>query len=136
MSTVEMLSTSSPAEVKAWGTTRCIIHNSHYEQHLLEINRGGFCSVHFHQRKWQNLHIISGMLRIRTFNEAGRLQCSQLYRRGEFVVCPPGLRHQFFAPRDCVATEIYTPNTRFDTVDPADIVRLSEGGCDPEGRGR
>lgn len=123
-------------EVKPWGTTRPIIRTPYLEQHVLEIKRGGFCSVHYHEKKWQALYVISGRLRMRTFNQAGKLECSHLILRGDHAICPPGLRHQFFAPVDCIATEIYTPTSHRETLDPADIVRLSEGGCDPLGRGK
>ena len=56
---------------KFWGTTRCFFENSSSEVHYIEANKGGYCSRHYHQNKWNRFIILEGSLKITIYKEGG-----------------------------------------------------------------
>lgn len=111
---------------KPWGVDELLVSSQHFELHKLTIRPGGFCSIHFHQGKIQYLHVASGTLKVRTYDQAGRMLCEQDCVPGDTSIACPEIRHQFEAVTECIAYEVYQSP---DLVDPLDIVRLSGGGC-------
>lgn len=128
-------------EDKAWGTTE----NGEMfgvQCSRITIKLGGFCSCHFHERKSNIFIVIEGILRVITYDResrdaiefTGNLNVSKVpkfitYRDllpSDIITIDAGIAHRFFALTECKALEIYLG----DDVDPDDIVRFDEGGCD------
>ena len=49
---------------KFWGTTRCFFENCSSEVHYIEANKGGFCSRHHHENKWNRFIVLEGALKV------------------------------------------------------------------------
>jgi len=113
---------------KAWGTTEALIELPTFSQHRLQIARGGYCSIHFHERKTQVLVVLEGRLLLRLFDPCGRPLHVESLEPGAWAMVVARLRHQFIAEEPSVAIECYFPATPADRVDEHDIVRLSIGG--------
>lgn len=111
---------------KPWGLDELLVSGPHFELHKLTVKAGGFCSIHFHRDKIQYIHVASGVLKMRTYDQAGRMICEQDCLPGETSIAGPEIRHQFYGLTDAVAYEVYMSDA---PLDPNDIVRLSEGGA-------
>jgi hypothetical protein len=119
-------------QVKVWGATRCVAKGPAFEVWDLMINRGGYCSRHYH-RKWNMFLVLHGDLEVQSYaaDPATRaltwLGCRKL-RGGingqDILNVAPGTIHRFVAHTECQVLEVYWT----DEIDPADIVRYDEGG--------
>ncbi len=107
---------------KLWGHTQCIFVGPFSEHHYLKINKGGYCSEHYHQHKWNRFFLISGSLKVIIYKENG--QDETVLQPGNFTDVPPGEYHKFEALEDCECLEIYWT----DDLQPDDISRRSTGG--------
>lgn len=116
---------------KAWGTTQPVVRAPHCEAHVLIVEQGGYCSVHYHEHREQYIFVVSGLVQFRLFDVAGRETHRLLFGSGAKIECDPQVRHQFFAETDCILVEIYRPSEPQETLRHEDIVRLSEGGMTP-----
>ena len=76
---------------KVWGTTELLERNGVLEFHRIVTKKGGVCSKHLHEYKWNGFFVESGSLLI----------------RGDYTKVKPGLLHQFESLEDCVAYELY-----------------------------
>lgn len=114
---------------KVWGRTRLIHRGQTFEAHELEINAGGYCSLHKH-RKRNLFHIQEGLLRVELHraNADGKPEPEFYWqgehKEGEQCSVRPHEWHRFRALTDCKVLEIYWN----DEIDPDDIVRADEGG--------
>lgn len=109
-------------ESKVWGNTTEIEKNPFCELHRIEAKKGGVCSRHIHQLKYNLFFVESGQLLIRQFRENGMTDETILHA-GDCMVCPPNEQHQFEALEDTVAFELYYPQQ----IGPVDIVRETQG---------
>lgn len=109
-------------EGKVWGLTELVTANGAFEYHKIQIKAGGYCSKHTHQTKWNGFHVDSGRLVIRTWNADGTSNETTL-QKGQYTAVAPGVPHQFEAPEDCVAFELYWAQ-----YSPDDIQRETVGG--------
>ena len=107
---------------KFWGSTRCFFENSSSEVHYIEANKGGYCSRHYHQNKWNRFIILEGMLKITIYKEGG--EDVTVLTDGMFSDVPPMVEHRFEAMENTKALEVYWT----DELDPKDIVRQDVGG--------
>lgn len=107
---------------KIWGKTATICAGPNFELHRIEIKAGGYCSKHRHATKSNGFFCESGSLEITTWKPSGTVDVTHL-NAGDFTVAPPGEYHQFHAPVDCTAFEIY-----WTALDPLDIDRENTGG--------
>lgn len=112
---------------KPWGWTRRVVSSPQMELHELVIEPGGFCSIHYHERKIQQLTVVSGELILRGCNTTGKTEQEWIVRPGMVMAVMANVRHQFESRTGAVCVEQYGPICG-GTVDPNDIVRLSEGG--------
>ncbi len=110
---------------KVWGLTQEVWTGPHSEVHLINTKKGGFCSRHRHEHKWNLFHIIQGHLRVTIWQHSGLEDIIDLYD-GQSCQIPPNVLHQFEAVADTSALEVYWVE-----LNPADIVRESEGGMTP-----
>ena len=108
---------------KPWGYTQLLFRNDVFEVHRIKVKRGGYCSVHKHNTKYNMFYIEYGGLGIHEQNEDGTGQSYIYLRDGDSLHVPPGQYHKFYAHEDTVAYEIY-----YVRADQEDISRLTTGG--------
>jgi len=91
---------------KIWGETEEIFNNGAASIHYLKIKKGGFCSEHYHQKKFNKFFIAKGNLLIKVWKGDGFIDETVLWE-GESTVVDPGVYHQFIAQTDVECIEIY-----------------------------
>ena len=106
---------------KKWGYTTEFFRNAIVSAHHLEINKGGFCSEHFHEHKYNVFYVTSGKLEIIIFRE-NDIDVTVL-EKGQSSAVPPGFWHKFRALEDTECIEMY----QVLLIEP-DIERRTEGG--------
>lgn len=107
---------------KVWGESLNIFTNQNFELHRIQVNKGGFCSKHYHEHKYNGFFIESGSLMISVWKDYDLVDKTFL-KTGQFMVVSPGEYHKFLALEDTIAYEIY-----WGTFDPNDIKRETQGG--------
>jgi mannose-6-phosphate isomerase-like protein (cupin superfamily) len=116
------------AQPKVWGTTETLIDHPTNSTHRIFVQPGGYCSMHFHEHKWNAFVVLKGMLTIvLTDGTGGNFDVAYLYPGDVFKVAP-GQRHRFLNESGSTveALEYYWPEG--DTKLGEDIVRFDEGG--------
>lgn len=112
-------------EGKVWGHTALIARTETFEVHSLQIQSGGYCSIHRHT-KLNLFHVIKGYLLVSTFeveNGKGAWKHTAI-GANESLIVPSGVWHRFHATVDCRVLEIYWMGA----VTPTDIERITMGG--------
>lgn len=101
---------------KCWGKNTEIFRNDSVSANLLELVKGGVCSWHLHQHKYNKFYVVSGRIKIET--EHGKIVlCSGF----SFTIEPP-LKHLFEALEDSKVIEIM-----YVSYDHSDITREKQG---------
>ena len=107
-------------KLKLWGVTQCLFASDNTEMHRIEAKKGGYCSKHKHNAKYNDFYIESGRLLLKTWD--GDTLKAEMLEAGQKATIAPGVLHQFVADTDTVAYEIYYTKLS------DDIVRMSVGG--------
>ena len=107
---------------KFWGQTQCIFEGPSSEMHFAQAEKGGYCSEHKHNNKWNRFFVVSGELKVTIFKEHG--QDETIISDGQYTDVPPGEYHMFECLEDCDFIEVYWTNP----LDAGDIDRRSSGG--------
>lgn len=107
---------------KVWGMTELIAANHALEFHRIEAKKGGVCSKHKHQFKWNGFFVEKGRLAVRIWKNSYELVDETILEAGEYTAVPPGEYHQFEALEDTTAFELYWAEFNHD-----DIVRETTG---------
>ena len=110
-------------QAKFWGETQCIFSSEKSEVHYIRIKKGGFCSRHKHNHKWNRFFLISGRLRITIYKEQG--EDITILEPGMYTDIPPGVFHRFEAIEDSLCNEVYWVD---DIIISEDITRSDVGG--------
>lgn len=92
-------------EGKAWGYTTKIFESQNVDVHVIEIEKGGYCSIHDHD-KINIFYIISGKLIIRTWMDK-KLIDKTIIKTGEITAVYGEFEHQFEALEKTICVEIY-----------------------------
>jgi len=92
---------------KIWGTTELVEANGTLEFHRIEMVKGGVCSKHMHEFKWNGFFVESGKLIIRVWQKDYDLVDETIIGPGQYTKVKPGLYHQFECLEDGVAFELY-----------------------------
>lgn len=92
---------------KVWGTTELIEANGALEFHRIEMVKGGVCSKHMHEFKWNGFFIESGKLIVRVWQKDYDLVDETIIGPGQYTKVKPGLYHQFECLEDGVVFELY-----------------------------
>lgn len=108
---------------KVWGTTSLLLSTPNFEVHRIEVNKGGYCSKHFHQYKFNVFYIEKGKLKILVYQEDSKLVDETIVSSGESTTIEPNEYHRFEALEDTIAYEIY-----YVTLPSEDIIREDHGG--------
>ena len=109
---------------KFWGTTRCFFENDSSEVHYIEAVKGGYCSRHHHEQKWNRFIVLEGALKVIIYKQDS--QDETILTEGMFSDVPPMIDHRFECLENAKALEIYWT----DGLDPTDIVRKDSGGLE------
>lgn len=112
---------------KPWGKSHCVFNNGLFESHVIYVSKGGFCSQHYHEHKYNRFYVISGMLNVIEYlnkdDTTKVLENTITLEAMDFYDIKPGVLHKFHAITDVVACEIYWP---FHSNE--DIIRKTTGG--------
>ena len=92
---------------KVWGQTELLEANGVLEFHRIDINKGGTCSKHRHQFKWNGFYVISGTLVVRVWKNNYDLVDETVLGPGDYTKVAPTEYHQFEALENTVALELY-----------------------------
>jgi len=92
---------------KVWGTTELIEANGALEFHRIEMVKGGVCSKHMHEFKWNGFFVESGKLIVRVWQKDYDLVDETIIGPGQYTKVKPGLYHQFECLEDGVVFELY-----------------------------
>lgn len=114
---------------KLWGWSEALVVSPAGEVHRIDINAGGYCSIHYHRTKHNVFVLMHGAIDIYewvggadTNGDPSRVH--HLVNPGDSYAVPPGVLHQFRALKQSRAIEVYWP----DPLGAEDIVRFTEGG--------
>lgn len=108
---------------KVWGSTSELFNKNNVEIHRIEANKGGYCSVHKHEHKYNLFFVEKGELLVKVWKNDYNLIDDTFIQTGEMTIVKPGEFHQFEALEDTIAYEIYWTEISSD-----DIVRKNCGG--------
>ena len=108
---------------KIWGETELIFKNCNFEIHRIKIKKGGYCSKHLHQHKYNMFFVEKGELEIYIEKNDYQLIDEVTLKDGEKTNVKPNEYHFFMAKEDTTAYEIYYTEQITD-----DIIRKNHGG--------
>ena len=108
---------------KVWGFTESVFCKNNVEMHRISTNKGGYCSKHKHDFKYNAFFIESGKLKIKVWKSEYDLIDETIITDLQMCTVPPGEYHTFEALEDTVAYEIYWVE-----LDQKDIIRETVGG--------
>jgi quercetin dioxygenase-like cupin family protein len=94
---------------KVWGTTSPIETNGFVEFHRIETKKGGECSIHRHNFKYNGFYVESGKLLIKVWQKDYDLVDETILGPGDYMKVKPGVTHQFVCLEDTIAFELYWP---------------------------
>jgi len=109
---------------KVWGKTELIEANGTLEFHRIEMQKGGVCSKHLHEFKWNGFYVEQGEMIVRVWQEDQNLVDETRLMPGDYCQVKPGLIHQFEGVESGVAFELYWAEFNHN-----DIVRRTAGGA-------
>ena len=92
---------------KVWGQTELVHANGVLEFHRIEYKKGGVCSKHIHEYKWNGFFVESGEMLVRVWQKDYDLVDETILKAGDFTKVKPGVLHQFEGLKDGVAFELY-----------------------------
>ena len=92
---------------KKWGYTTEIFVSQNVEVHVIEVVKGGYCSIHDHPKGKINIfHVISGKLKVKVWMDK-KLIDETIIRKGETTAVYDEFEHQFEGLEDTICLEIY-----------------------------
>jgi len=109
---------------KCWGSTELIVDSDLFQRHMLNVKRGGYCSIHYHEQRANRFFVVSGMIQVIAL--LGPNMSSVILTDSMQYDVPSMVPHMFGVYRDGIVIEDYWPD-RGGRVASEDIVRLTEG---------
>ena len=107
---------------KVWGSTELIEANGALEFHRIFTKKGGVCSKHKHEFKWNGFFVESGIMKVTVWQDDQGLVDETILYPGDFTTVKPGKFHQFEGIESGVAFELYWAEFSHN-----DIVRRTSG---------
>ena len=108
---------------KVWGTTSLLFCKNNVEIHRITGKKGGYCSKHKHEHKYNLFFVEKGCLRIKIWKKYGLVDETELIAN-QICIVDPGDFHMFAVLEDdTIALEVYWVD-----MDSGDIVREEQGG--------
>ena len=112
---------------KVWGETELVLQTPFIEFHRIWVHKGGFCSLHKHEFKWNMFYVTSGELAVHTHKNDYELIDTTVLGPRQWTTVKPGEFHSFEAVHDTMAFELYYPEPLSE-----DIIRKTVGGHLPK----
>ncbi len=110
-------------ENKIWGITNKIFSKNNVEIHRIEVIKGGYCSKHYHEYKFNGFYCEKGELQIQVWKTDSTLIDVTMLGKGDYTIVEPKTYHKFLATRPSIVYEIYWVE-----LSAPDIVRQVVGG--------
>lgn len=110
---------------KIWGKTREIIHSQFYAKYELEVEAGGYCSLHYHLTRANRFHV--GTAHIQVIMMYGPIVEKVTLGPDNVFDVPSLVPHMFCVLRSGSVVEEYFPDRNGEVLRD-DIVRIFEGG--------
>lgn len=110
---------------KVWGRTRELIDSPFYSKHELEVEAGGYCSLHFHKHRANRFTVVLGLIEI--VEMLGPYITRTTLGPENTYDVPSLVPHMFIVHKTGVVFEEYFAD-RNGEVRRDDIMRLVEGG--------
>lgn len=107
---------------KIWGKQQKVFDTPNFEVWRIEVDKGGYCSRHFHRHKFNMFYVESGKLKVSTLQNDSKLVDETVLCNGEQTIVSPGHEHMFLALENTVAYEFYWVELG------EDIIRRMPGG--------
>lgn len=108
---------------KVWGNTQSIFNKNNVEIHRIEIKKGGYCSKHKHNYKYNAFIVLSGVIEVDIWKNDYDLVDKTIVQKGEMTTVKPQEFHKFKCIKEAVVLEIYWVELKED-----DIERENVGG--------
>ena len=80
---------------KIWGETELILANNACEFHRIDFKKGGVCSKHLHEWKWNGFYCMSGQLKIKSMAKGLRPSRRNNFKPRRFYCCKTRTVSQF-----------------------------------------
>jgi len=109
-------------ESKVWGDTSSVWVGDNSEVHIINALKGGYCSKHKHEHKYNLFYVESGRLLIEIWRDKNMID-KTIIGANESTVVAPCLYHRFTALENTKAIEVYWVE-----LNKVDIVREDQGG--------
>jgi len=103
---------------KIWGFKIRLLETATTVVDVLTLKKGGFCSWHYHDFKYNLFVVLDGTLLVETDNY------TKLLEKGTSYAVPPKLKHRFVAKTNAQIMEIMYTNPVLEN----DIIREKQGG--------
>ena len=108
-------------QMKVWGATRKVFSKNNLQVHEIKIDKGGYCSKHYHQSKYNMFIILEGRLLVTMYGD--HFEDKVILLPMQDITIPPLIYHRFEALDYTHALEIYWSELHED-----DIIREDVGG--------
>ena len=110
---------------KIWGSTSMLFEKNNVEIDRIEVKKGGYCSKHMHEHKFNMFFVEKGKLKVVIYREdaSSIIEDVTVLDAGCMTYVEPDLYHYFEGLEDTVAYEIYWVE-----LNQNDIIRESVGG--------
>lgn len=92
---------------KAWGSYRKVYSGDDSIIVQNRISKGGYCSVHYHERHSNTFLVEQGSICVAIYNPAGWAKQVYQVQAGRGFTVTYGEYHQFFAKEDSLVSEWY-----------------------------
>ena len=108
--------------VKVWGFKYRLLETATTVVDVLTLKKGGFCSWHYHDFKYNMFIVLEGKVNIVRDTKEGVK--TKTLRKGESYAVAPKIQHQFVAKEKAKIMEVMYTNPVLED----DIIRLRQGG--------
>ena len=108
--------------IKVWGFKYRLLETATTVVDVLTLKKGGFCSWHYHDFKYNLFIVLEGKVNIVRDTKKGVKTKTLL--KGEYLAIPPKIQHQFVAKEKSKIMEVMYTNPVLED----DIIRLKQGG--------
>lgn len=108
--------------LKGWGKEHVFANNERYCGKLLIFTKDGYeGSTHFHLKKHEHFHVLSGLFEIQCINGENASKYFIRLWPGDTIEIPPGQPHRIICEKAGTILEVSTPDS------PEDSYRVERG---------
>ena len=108
--------------LKVWGYKYRLLETATTVVDVLTLKKGGFCSWHYHEFKYNMFIVLEGKVNIVRDTKKGVKTITLL--KGEYYAVNPKIQHQFVSKQKSKMMEVMYTNPVLED----DIIRLRQGG--------